>query len=59
MLGGPLLSNTQESWLGGEAGGISKGHYSGKKRSGDRSQLFLHILPKQSRRITGRGKKHT
>lgn len=50
VLGGPLLSNTQESWWG-EAGGISKGHYNGGKSSGGRSQLFLHVLPKQSRRM--------
>lgn len=52
VLGGPLLSNTQESWWG-EAGGISKGHYNGGKSSGGRSQLFLHVLPKQSRRMGG------
>lgn len=54
VLGGPLLSNTQESWWG-EAGGISKGHYNGGKSSGGRSQLFLHVLPKQSRRMGGGG----
>lgn len=54
---GPF-SPTRKSWWG-EAGGISKGHYSGIKSGGGRSQLFLCVLPKQSRRIRGRGKKHT
>lgn len=53
---GPF-SPTHKRWWG-EAGGISKGHYSGSKSSGGRSQLFLHVLPIQSRRIRGQGKKH-
>lgn len=53
MLGGPLLSNTQEVEGGG--GGISKGHYSGSKSSGGGSQLFLRVLPIRNRRIRGRG----
>lgn len=57
MLGGPLLSNTQD--LVGEAGSISKGHYSGGKSSGGRSQLFLHVLPKLEQKNWGRGKRHT
>lgn len=42
---GPF-SPTRKSWWG-EAGGFSKGHYIGGKSSGGRSQLFLHVLPKQ------------
>lgn len=53
---GPFFP-THESWWG-EAGGISKGHYSRSKSGGGRSQLFLHVLPRQSRRIRGEGKRH-
>lgn len=41
VLGGPLLSNTQESWWG-EAGGISKGHYSGVRAVGAEVSFPLH-----------------
>lgn len=53
---GPFFP-THESWWG-EAGGISKGHYSRSKSGGGRSQLVLHVLPRQSRRIRGEGKRH-
>lgn len=55
----PSFQHTRE--LVGGGGGISKGHYSGVKSGGGRSELFLPVLPKESRRIRGGGggKTHT